>query len=1006
MAPLTQVYDARGQNVPLGKHLGSGGEGAVYEVDNALHLVAKLYHVPVTPEKVAKLTAMVQVANPALSKIAAWPTGTLHSRPNGQLTGLLMPNVGHCRAIHELYSPAHRKIAFPTADWAFLIHVARNVASALTMIHAQGHVVGDVNQGNVVVAPDATVRLIDCDSFQIRVNGQPHLCEVGVAHFTPPELQGRSFRGIERTPNHDNFGLSVLVFHLLFMGRHPFAGRFHGRGDMPIEKAVQEFHFAFSRVVPTRQVSPPPHSLDLTQISHAVAALFEQAFSQQAAKGGTRPSAQEWVTALESFRRELRTCASSPGHKYFTSLRQCPWCAIERNGGPDFFIAIAVTATVRVSSGFDLEKAWSAIAALSPPEATATPTIAPSAPIQGTPLPLGLNLTPNQVLFSGLGTVVIAIATLTVLPVALAIVISVVWVAFFNSAPYIQERAKRSQALKTAQLALDSVKVRWRKEAEEQQENFSLKRRELERKRTEYRELHPSYQRDRLRLEANQREAQLKGFLEQHFIDKYEIPGVGRGRRATLASYGIETAADVTRQALDKVPGFGPVLTNELINWRKRLETQFHFDPRKGINPGDITALDQRYAWKRVPLERALSSGPQDLQRLRSVATQQKATRQQELSQLTHHLAQAEADAALLGFNVQPVIISVALVLVLIMRIASEHRLLILLTKVPGPITLQQELEKEIQKPLATAPHLAASPDTLAKMPTKMSDEGQIAEEKDSWELIRRMIAYAIVEGGISHEQEILNTKRQIEALTKPLPGDRKKAREANLKGLAHVKNERISEAIVAFWEAHRADKTNVEVVDKLGYVYLLSGALESAEYYLRQALVLAPGRSSTWANLGKTYAKQGNLPSAIACFAHMYRFSRNKDNTRSFLQKLVTEEGQDPDVKEAARQALQLALLHNDQKQTVPGIQDREPESESIKQLQQPIPESPSWWYEAIKSTPVLDAPRLGSSIISELRPGMKVKVVGRSGDYFIVESVHGSPPGYVARSDVASVR
>ena len=52
---------------------------------------------------------------------------------------------------------------------------------------------------------------------------------------------------VRRTPTHTAYGLAVLLFHLLFMGRHPFAGRFHGVGEMPIEKAIAESRFAYAR---------------------------------------------------------------------------------------------------------------------------------------------------------------------------------------------------------------------------------------------------------------------------------------------------------------------------------------------------------------------------------------------------------------------------------------------------------------------------------------------------------------------------------------------------------------------------------------------------------------------------------------------------------------------------------------------------------------------------------------------------------------------------------------
>ena len=43
---------------------------------------------------------------------------------------------------------------------------------------------------------------------------------------------------------HDAFGLAVLIFQILFMGRHPYSGHFLGSGEMPIERAIREHRFA------------------------------------------------------------------------------------------------------------------------------------------------------------------------------------------------------------------------------------------------------------------------------------------------------------------------------------------------------------------------------------------------------------------------------------------------------------------------------------------------------------------------------------------------------------------------------------------------------------------------------------------------------------------------------------------------------------------------------------------------------------------------------------------
>src|SRR5262249_34504113 len=154
--------------------------------------------------------------------LAAWPMATLHDAPGGAVQGFLMPRFADLQSIQKLYSPSQRKLNFPRADWALLVHAAGTCAAAFAAIHERSCVLGDVNQNNVLVSPQGTVCLIDCDSFQVQAGGRVFPCEVGVAEYTPPELQGRSFAGVVRTVNHDCFGLAVLVFQLLFVGRHPY----------------------------------------------------------------------------------------------------------------------------------------------------------------------------------------------------------------------------------------------------------------------------------------------------------------------------------------------------------------------------------------------------------------------------------------------------------------------------------------------------------------------------------------------------------------------------------------------------------------------------------------------------------------------------------------------------------------------------------------------------------------------------------------------------------------
>ena len=191
-------------------------------------------------------------------------------------------NCGNKKDIHHLYGPKSRVRDFPRADWRFLVRASANIARAFAVVHDADCVIGDVNHGSILIGEDATVSLIDCDSFQVNTPTQRFLCEVGVETFTPPELQGIPFKGVVRTPNFDNFGLAVMVFHLLFMGRHPFAGRYSGVGEMPIARAIKECRFAYSANHKSMQMDRPPGTPPLSFVGSEIAQFFEDAFSPAA----------------------------------------------------------------------------------------------------------------------------------------------------------------------------------------------------------------------------------------------------------------------------------------------------------------------------------------------------------------------------------------------------------------------------------------------------------------------------------------------------------------------------------------------------------------------------------------------------------------------------------------------------------------------------------------------------------------------------------------------------
>ena len=219
------------------------------------------------------------------------------------------------------------------------------------------------------MAQDATVRLIDCDSFQVIANGTRYPCEVGVELFTPPELQGKTLRDVVRTINHDSFGLAVMIFLLLFMGRHPFAGRFLGRGEMPISKAIQEARFAYGSMRSTFQMEKPPGTPTLSIVGDGVAFLFERAFAKQSA-AGARPTAVDWIEGLTKLEKSLKQCGPNPAHWHFSGA-SCPWCPMEGATGTELFSVVSIGGETLV---VDITALWRQIDQI--PSPGPAPTIA------------------------------------------------------------------------------------------------------------------------------------------------------------------------------------------------------------------------------------------------------------------------------------------------------------------------------------------------------------------------------------------------------------------------------------------------------------------------------------------------------------------------------------------------------------------------------------------------------------------------------------------------------
>lgn len=292
---------------------------------------------------------------------------------------------------------------------------------------------------------------------------------------------------------------------------------------------------------------------------------------------------------------------------------------------------------------------------------------------------------------------------------------------------------------------------------------------------------------------------------------------------------------------------------------------------------------------------------------------------------------------------------------------------------------------------------------------------------KEGEKHVKNMLAYAVLYGGVGQEAQILEEKRQLEELNVKPPSVRsEKVQELNNRGLMHLDKEQFVNAVQAFEEAYRANSADVEIVNNLGYAHLKNGNLDAAKQFLYQALILSPGRTNAWANLGQTYAKKDSTTDAVACFANAYRFSSSQKKTIEFLQDL-TQNDNDIRVKQAANQALQLAFIQGKRESISSKVSEDAPPvvnepMELIRERRENVPPKVpegtppktneptpvSGRYEVVRSTPLLKEPRRGSDIVTWLDSGRKVNVTEASGGYLRVESKSDKEPGYIFREDV----
>ena len=327
-----KLFDAQRQPVILGEIVGRGGEAVVHRIAGRPTILAKIFLPAPRPNYAQKLAWMVdhppqQTSGPAGHPALAWPQGLLFTAER-KMAGYWMPYVADAVPVLDVFNPRRRALTLPRFDRRYLHRAARNLATAVSVVHRYGYIAGDLNENNILVAPSALVTLIDVDSFQVSETraGRAilHPCPVGKIEYMAPELQGEPLTKIERAPEHDAFALGVLIFQLLMEGNHPFRAQWLDKSDPPpIETRIAQGLFPYA-AAPAGPVAPPPNAHQFHHLHPEVAEMIRRTFIDGFRDPAQRPKPRDWERALGRAELALVTC--SAGHVYSNHLPGCPIC--------------------------------------------------------------------------------------------------------------------------------------------------------------------------------------------------------------------------------------------------------------------------------------------------------------------------------------------------------------------------------------------------------------------------------------------------------------------------------------------------------------------------------------------------------------------------------------------------------------------------------------------------------------------------------------------------------
>ncbi len=324
MADAMFVVDSRKNRYELGRRLGEGGQGVVFEVKGG-KLAAKLLRTRDASQVRTLENQMHFLRSLDLAGIPiAQPEAVIvHPSP-----GYLMRLLADMRPLQEAMVPSPTMTG-SRATWyqetgglRRRLRICARAARAISLLHAKGLCYGDVSPQNVYVSTAVTndqVVLIDADN--LRYASDP----ANKALYTPGYGAPEVVKGLSMASSlADAHALAVTVFRMLTLA-HPLIGDMVEEGEPELEERALRGDFPWIDHLRDRANSSSRGIARDRVMSESMLRLAARVFGEGLTVPTDRPSAGEWADVLERAALNCVKCKACPA-TFLRTARSCPWC--------------------------------------------------------------------------------------------------------------------------------------------------------------------------------------------------------------------------------------------------------------------------------------------------------------------------------------------------------------------------------------------------------------------------------------------------------------------------------------------------------------------------------------------------------------------------------------------------------------------------------------------------------------------------------------------------------